>query len=132
MTTKLHLALSAEEHIVEAMLTPGNTPDVTVADDMMADVTGCYVVEDRGYDSDSHRDSLRSNNNIPVIPGRKNRKVEIIYDKTIYRMRGAIERFFGKLKENKRIFTRFDKDDRSFFGFIAIASIKIFYAWKIS
>jgi len=132
MTTKLHLALTAEGHIIEAMLTGGNTSDITVADDMMSDVAGCYVVEDRGYDSDAHRDFLRSQNNVPVIPGRKNRKVKIIYDKRMYKLRGAIERYFGKLKENKRLCLRFEKEDRAFLSFIAIAAIKIFYAFRIS
>lgn len=117
---------------MEAMLTAGNVSDITVADDMMSDINGCYVVEDMGYDSDAHRDFLRSNNNVPVIPGRKNRKVGIIYDKAIYQMRGAIERYFGKLKENKRLFTRFDKDDLTFLSFIALAAIKILFEWKIS
>jgi transposase len=132
VTTKLHLALSAEEHLVEAMLTGGNTADISVADDMMSDVVGCYVVEDKGYDSDAHRDFLRSQNNIPVIPGRHNRKTKIVYDKAIYKLRAAIERYFGKLKENKRLSLRFEKDDRSFLSFIAIAAIKIFLNLKIS
>ena len=127
MTTKLHLALSAEGHLIEAMLTAGNTADISVANDLMRDVVGCFVVEDMGYDSDAHRDFLRSQNNEPVIPGRKNRKVKIIYNKAIYKLRGAIERYFGKLKENKRICLRFDKEDRSFLSFIAVAAIKIFF-----
>lgn len=132
MTTKLHLALSAEGHLVEAMLTAGNTSDITVANEMMSDVFGCYVVEDMGYDSDAHRDFLRSQNNIPVIPGRKNRKVRIIYDKEIYKLRSAIELYFGKLKENKRLCLRFEKDDKAFMSFIALAAIKIFFGFKIS
>lgn len=132
MTTKLHLALTAEGHIVEAMLTGGNTSDITVANEMMSDVFGCYVVEDMGYDSDAHRDFLRSQNNTPVIPGRKNRKIKIIYDKAIYKLRGGIERYFGKLKENKRLCLRFEKEDRSFLSFIAIAAIKIFFKLRIS
>jgi transposase len=132
VTTKLHLALSAENHLIEARLTGGNTADISVADEMMSDVVGCYVVEDMGYDSDAHRDFLRSQNNVPVIPGRKNRKVTIIYDKTIYRLRSGIERYFGKLKENKRICLRFDKEDRAFLSFIALAAIKIFFSLRIS
>jgi transposase len=119
------MALTADGHIVEAMLTGGNTADITVANDMMQDVVGCYVAEDRGYDSDAHREFLRSNNNVPVIPGRKNRKVKIIYDKTIYRLRTRIEQYFGKLKENKRLTLRFEKEDQAFLAFIAIAAIKI-------
>jgi len=125
VTTKLHLALTPEGHIVEALLTGGNISDITVANDMMSDVVGCHVVEDRGYDSDAHRDFLRSQNNVPVIPGRKNRKIKIVYDKELYKLRGAIERYFGKLKENKRLCLRFEKEDRSFLSFIALAAIKI-------
>ena len=51
------------------------------ANELTADVYGCYVIEDKGYDSNSHRLYLRSNNNIPVIPGRKNRIKTIEYDK---------------------------------------------------
>ena len=66
-----------------------------------------------------------SNNNIPVIPGRKNRKIPIEYDKKIYALRKRIEMFFGKLKENKRLGMRFEKLDHTFLAFIALASLKI-------
>ena len=92
---------------------------------MTEGVVGCYVLQDRGYDSNKNRLSIEAQNNIPVIPGRKNRKVEIIYDKEKYRLRGAIERFFGKLKENRRLALRYEKDDMSFLSFIAIATIKM-------
>jgi len=49
VTTKLHLAITAEGHLVEVLLTGGNVADITVADELTADVVGCYVVEDRGY-----------------------------------------------------------------------------------
>ncbi len=77
-----------------------------------------------GYDSDAFRDFLRSQNNEPVIPGRKNRIVKIEYDKALYGHRKYIEILFGKLKENKRIDTRFDKHDHVFLAFVAIALIK--------
>ena len=125
MTTKLHFAITAEEQFVEGKLTPGNIADITVANELTAEVYGCKIVEDMGYDSDAHRDMLRSQNNEPVIPGRKNRKVKIEYDKTVYKLRGKIECYFGKLKENKRLSMRFEKDDAAFLGFIALAAIKI-------
>jgi transposase len=68
---------------------------------------------------------LRGNNNIPVIPGRKNRNKEIVYDKRIYRKRGLIKRVFGKLKENRRPDLRYEKSGMNFLGFIIIAFIKI-------
>jgi len=132
MTTKFHLAITSDGHIVEGLLSGGNTADIAEADDLTEDVSGCYVIEDKGYDSDQHRENLISRYNIPVIPGRKNRKVKIIYDKIMYQLRRRIEIFFGKLKENKRIAMRFDKSDNSFLGFIAIAAIKILLNLKIS
>jgi transposase len=96
-----------------------------VADELTRDVSGCFVAEDMGYDSDQHREELRSNNNIPVIPGRKNRKVKIQYDKEIYKLRRRIEIFFGKLKENRRLSVRYEKSDSMFLSMIAIAIIKI-------
>lgn len=117
--------MTADGQVVEGFLSPGNVSDIAVADELYADVFGCYVVEDRGYDSDTHRDFLRSQNNVPVIPGRKNRKKKIIYDKAIYRFRRRIEQFFGKLKENKRLGMRYEKSDAAFLAFIALAAIKI-------
>jgi transposase len=85
-----------------------------------------------GYDSDPHRDRLRGNNNIPVIPGRKNRVIPIEYNKKMYRLRRKIEMFFGKLKENKRLAMRYDKSDQAFWGFIALGAIKILLGLIIS
>ncbi|MDE2020799.1 MAG: transposase [Patescibacteria group bacterium] len=125
MTTKLHLALTPDYRVVEGLLTGGNVADVSVADLLTAEIVGCHIVEDRGYDSDDHRRELRANNNIPVIPGRKNRKEEIVYDKAIYKWRRRIEMFFGKLKENRRLAVRYEKTDLAFLGFIALAALKI-------
>ena len=58
VTTKLHLAITAENHVVEGLLTGGNVSDITVVDALTADVVGCYVVEDLGYDCDRHRREL--------------------------------------------------------------------------
>ena len=84
-----------------------------------------HVIEDKGYDSDKHRANLRSNNNIPVIPGRKNRKQPVIYDKSLYKIRRNIEILLGKIKENRRLAMRFDKADTAFLAFVALALIKI-------
>jgi transposase len=120
----LHIAITAEFHVIEGLLTGGNKADISVADELTAEVVGCYVIEDKGYDSDKHRQTLASNNNIPVIPGRKNRKIPIEYDKEKYKLRKRIENFFAKLKENKRLAVRYEKSDSAFMAFIAMAAIK--------
>ncbi len=55
----------------------------------------------------NHRQNLLSNNNIPVIPRRKNRKEVILYDKTKYKLRLLIKNFFAKLKGKQRIIYAF-------------------------
>lgn len=125
MTTKLHLAITADGHIVEGFLTGGEVHDVSVAEQLFSNVYCCYVLADRGYDSDGFRTFLRSQNCEPVIPGRRNRKVEVAYNKVLYRKRGLIERLFGKIKENRRLSIRFEKNDAIFMAFIAIALIKV-------
>lgn len=87
---------------------------------------GCYVIEDKGYDSDKHRRFLISQNNIPVIPGRKNRIVPIVYDREKFKLRCRIENFFGILKENRRLALRFEKSDLSFLAFVVLATIKFY------
>jgi transposase len=132
VTSKIHLAITAEGHVVASILTGGNTSDISMGNALTSDVVGCYILEDMGYDSDPHRDFLRSQNNVPVIPGRKHRKTPVIYDKIMYKLRKNIEIFFGKIKENKRLSMRFDKEDRAFMSIFAIAAIKIFLKIKIS
>jgi hypothetical protein len=108
------------------VLTGGNVANITVANDLMADVVGFYVAEDAGYDSDLHRRILESNNNIPVIPGHKNRKIQIIYDNNIYKLQKRIEILFGKIKQNRRLAVCYKKLDLTFLGFIAVDIIKAF------
>lgn len=99
MTTKLYLAITPNLQIIDCFLTDGNTDDISIAGALTAYISGCYVIEDKEYDCNNQRQNLLSNNNIPVIPGRKNRKEAILYDKIKYKLRLLIENFFAKLKK---------------------------------
>ena len=68
------------------------------------------LVADKGYDSKALRDWLAERGTTAVIPPRKNRKVQYHYDKTVYRQRNIIERMFCRLKDWRRIATRFDRN----------------------
>ncbi len=126
ITTKIHLVITAQGHVIEGFLTPGNVSDITVAPELTAEIVGCYVAADAGYDSDPYREILRGNNNIPVIPGRRNRTPPILYDKKIYALRRRIENLFGVIKENRRLTVRYEKSDIAFLAFIAVALIKTY------
>jgi len=83
------------------------------------------LLADKGYDSDAVRDDLESRGATSVIPTKANRKVQRPVDPTIYALRNQIERFFNKLKHSRRVATRYDKLANSFFGFVQIASIRL-------
>jgi transposase len=67
------------------------------------------VIADRGYDANHLRATLRDQGTIPVIPGRRNRKRPIQYDERRYRDRWLVEAMFCRLKDFRRIATRYDK-----------------------
>ena len=85
-----------------------------------------YVIADKGYDYFDVRHQIKEAGKIPIIPRRANAAVPglpAIY-KPYYSTRSAIERFFGRIKENKRLALRFDKLTTTFFSFFALAAIK--------
>ena len=85
------------------------------------------LIGDRGYDSNRFRRALLTRGTTPCIPPRRNRKVEIPYDKTLYRQRHHIENMFGRLKDWRRIATRYDRCAHTFFSAICIAAAVTFW-----
>jgi transposase len=83
------------------------------------------LIGDKGYDSDAIREDAWFHGSDPVIPTKSNRKIQRPVDQTLYAMRNRIERFFNKLKNARRIATRYDKTVDSFLAFIQLASIRI-------
>lgn len=83
------------------------------------------VIADKGYDADSVRSCIRDQGAIPNIPNRSNRKKKFRWKKAVYRQRNHVERFFNKLKQFRRIATRYDKLGATFFAFIQLAAIRI-------
>ena len=85
------------------------------------------LIADKGYDSDRFRDALRAIGITPCIPGRKGRKRPVKYDARLYRQRNLIERMFGRLKDWRRIHTRYDRCAHTFMSAICIAAAVIFW-----
>ena len=73
------------------------------------------------------RNALSSKGITPCIPGRRSRKVPVAYDKELYKQRHKIEIMFGRLKDWRRIATRYDRCAHTFFSAICIAAIVIFF-----
>lgn len=85
------------------------------------------LIGDRGYDSDAFRAALAARGTMPCIPPRKNRKVQHTYDAALYRTRHRIENMFAKLKDWRRVVTRYDRCADIFMGAITVAAAVIFW-----
>ena len=80
------------------------------------------LLGDKGYDSNWFRQALIERGITPCIPPRSNRKVQIDYDKALYRQRHKIENVFGRIKDWRRIATRYDRCAHTFMSAISIAA----------
>jgi len=83
------------------------------------------VLADKGYDADHLFNKISDAGTQVVIPPKRNRKVQRSYDAELYKERNRIERFFNKLKQFRRVATRYDKLLANFMGFVKLAAIAI-------
>lgn len=83
------------------------------------------LLADRGYDSDSVCKTMATRNVLPVIPMRMTRRMRVAVDRTIYRLRIPLERCFNKLKNARRVATRYDKPAENSLIFIKNTSIRL-------
>lgn len=86
-----------------------------------------HLLADHSYDADWFRAALKDRGIESCIPPRKNRKIQIEYDKVLYRQRHKVENMLGKLKDWRRIATRYDRCAHTFFSAICSAATVIFY-----
>lgn len=85
------------------------------------------LLADKGYDADWFRQALTERGITPCIPPRTNRKIPLAFDKLLYRQRHKIENMFGKLKDWRRIHTRYDRCAHTFMSAIVLAATVIFW-----
>ena len=83
------------------------------------------LLGDRGYDSDPIRNDVLARGGTPEIPTKRNRLVQYSVNQRLYAMRNRIERFINRLKNSRRVATRYDHTATSFLGFILLASIRL-------
>ena len=117
-TTKIHTATDDIGIPIRLILSEGNRNDIKFADKLIEGLNVDTVIADKGYDANWFR-SLITN---PVIPCRKNRKVQIEYDKELYKKRNIVERFFLKIKAYRKIATRYEQKARNFLSLVLLLS----------
>lgn len=109
-------------------LTGGEAGDSPEALPLLQNLHPGSVSADKAYDSDAIIEHLAASNIQPVIPPRSNRRVQRAFDKHLYKNRNLVERFFCRIKQFRRIATRYDKLAQRFASFVAIAAAVIWLA----
>lgn len=127
MNTKLHAFTDAGGRPLSFFMTADQVNDYTGAAALLDDRPKAqWMLVDRGYYADWYRDALQAKGITPCIPGRKSRIKPVKYDKRRYRSRSRIESMSGRLKDWRRVATRYDRCPTVFFSAIAVAATVIF------
>jgi transposase len=128
LNSKLHAVCDSEGRPRCLFLTAGQVSDFIGARALRSSFPAARaLLADRGYDADWLREDLTERGVEACIPPKSNRKIQIPYDKILYRKRHKIENMFGKLKDWRRIHTRYDRCAHTFMSAIAIAATVIFW-----
>ena len=103
-------------------LTPGQAHDLTEAEGLITGITTAAVVADKAFDSDALIARIEAMSAIAVIPPQSNRLQPREFDRHQYKHRNLIERFFARLKQFRRIATRYGKLASRYSAFIALVA----------
>ncbi|WP_155773475.1 IS5 family transposase [Rhizobium leguminosarum] len=125
LSTKIHAATEALGLPVRLIASPGQRNDIAFAHDLVDGIQAAATIADKGYDADHLCDKITETGADVVIPPKRNRKLQRPYDADLYKERNRIERFFSKLKQFRRVATRYDKLLANFMGFVKLADIAI-------
>jgi transposase len=128
LNTKLHAVTDAKGRPLKFFMTAGQVSDYTGAAALLGSLPGAeWLIADRGYDADWFREALKDKGIKPCIPGRKSRGKAVRYDKRRYERRNRIEIMFGRLKDWRRVATRYDRCAKTFLSAVALDATVLFW-----
>ena len=128
LNSKLHAVCDGEGRPMVMLLSEGQMSDYRGAALMLDALPPAKaLLGDRGYDAGWFRNALAERGIAACIPSKTNRRIPIPHDRALYRERHKIENMFGKLKDWRRIHTRYDRCAHTFFSAICIAATVIFW-----
>jgi transposase len=124
-STKVHIAVDALGNPLRLLLTAGQCHDSPQASALIEGYEPQVLIADKGYDSGPLIELVTAEGIEAVIPPKKNRLVQREYDRHLYRERHLIECFIGKIKQYRRVFSRFEKLSKNYLGFLSFVSALI-------
>jgi transposase len=113
---------------VRWLLTAGQIADITLAPALISGFSFDMLIADKGYDANSLVENIQTQGVQAVIPPRCNRLEPRDYDRHWYKDRNLVERFFNRIKQFRRIATRYEKLDRNFLAMITLVCT---YIWML-
>ena len=122
MSTKILALVDGLGNLVRFVLLPGQRRDSVGVEPLIPDLEFGALLADEAFDGDGLRAELDRRGAMAVIPPKANRKRPAACDFDMYKWRHLVENFFAKLKQFRRIATRYDKTDTSFHAMICLAS----------
>ncbi|MGR1217455.1 IS5 family transposase [Metapseudomonas otitidis] len=128
LSTKIHAAVDALGNPVRLLLTPGQASEYGQAQALLDGFSPEAVLADKGYDSDAFVEAIQNLGAKTVIPSRRDRLEPRDLDLHLYQERNLVERFFQKLKQFRRIATRFERLARNYQSMLSLVSIVIWLA----
>lgn len=110
---------------VELQVTPGQVADITQAESLLRDHDFEAAIGDKGYDSRKLVDYIKRRGAEAVIPPRSNLKDQRAFDQHLYKERNLVERFISRIKQYRRVATRYEKTARNFLAFVQVAAVTV-------
>ena len=126
--TKIHALADAKGRLLAILLTGGEAHDCPVAERLIRRVKPSKrILGDKAYDSAELREELDECGTKPVIPNRCNRKRPFAFSKRLYKLRWRVESAFSRLKDFRRIATRYDKLARNYLASVCLAAALVWW-----
>jgi len=122
LSTKIHVAVRGLGCPVGIILTAGQKGDVPQAAALLEGQKADFVMADTAYDADHFRDRITKAGAVAVIPNNPSRTKKLPLDKALYKERHLVECCFSKLKQFRRVATRYEKTAQNFLAVVTIAA----------
>ena len=122
MSTKIHMAVRGLGNPVAFRLTAGHRGDVPQAVPLIAGLPAQVVLADGAYDAAHFRQVIADKGATAVIPNTPQRASKYPFDLHLYRERHLVECCFSRLKQFRRVATRFEKTARNYLAIVTLAA----------
>lgn len=125
-TTKIHVAVDQQGRPMTLQIGQGNQHDSQMFNALIDfKEAPLAIVADKAYSNATIRQAIADEGALAVIPSKSNAKNPVEHDKPLYRMRNIVERFFCRLKDMRRIATRYERKKINFQSLIYLFAARM-------